>query len=98
MHQMTLLTTEVNTLRHANEALSKRRRVKKTRLRLGGALNIEEAQELVNQRALEEQIRQESRQSRRSGEGGRTKERTCSRCKQPGHNKRRCQAPIIGIT
>ena len=40
---MTLLITEVNTLHHANEALNKRRRAKKTRLRLGGALNIEEA-------------------------------------------------------
>jgi len=43
MYQMTLLTTEVNTLRHINEALSKRRRAKKTCLCFGRTLNIEEA-------------------------------------------------------
>jgi hypothetical protein len=51
---MTLLIIEVNTLYYVNEALSKRYRVKKTRLRFGGAFNIEEVQELVNQRVLEE--------------------------------------------
>jgi hypothetical protein len=32
-HEMTLLSAEVRTLRAANEALSKRRRAKKTRVR-----------------------------------------------------------------
>jgi hypothetical protein len=39
---MTLLLAEVRTLRAANEVLSKRRRAKKTRVRQGGALIVED--------------------------------------------------------
>jgi hypothetical protein len=42
-HEITLLSTEVRTRRAANEALSKRRRAKKARVRSGGALTIEDA-------------------------------------------------------
>jgi hypothetical protein len=41
-HEMTLLSAEVYTLRKANEALSKLRRAKKTRVRQGGTLTIED--------------------------------------------------------
>jgi hypothetical protein len=44
---MTLLSAEVRTLRVVNEALSKRRRAKKTRVRQGGALTIEDAQDIL---------------------------------------------------
>jgi hypothetical protein len=40
---MTLLSTKVRTLRAANEALSKRRRAKKARIRQGDALIVEDA-------------------------------------------------------
>ena len=39
---MTLLSTEVRILRVANEALSKRRRAKKARVRQGSTLIIED--------------------------------------------------------
>ena len=39
---MTLLSAEVRTLRKANEALSKRQRAKKIRVRQGGILTIED--------------------------------------------------------
>jgi hypothetical protein len=42
-HEMTLLSAEVRTLRAANEALSKRRRAKKARVRQGGALIVKDA-------------------------------------------------------
>jgi hypothetical protein len=42
-YEMTLLSTEVRTLRAANEALSKRRRAKKSRVRQGGTLTVENA-------------------------------------------------------
>ena len=41
-YEMTLLSAEVRTLRAANEALSKRRRAKKARVRQGGALIVED--------------------------------------------------------
>jgi hypothetical protein len=42
-HEITLLLAKVRILRAVNEALSKRRRAKKTRVRQGGALTIEDA-------------------------------------------------------
>ena len=48
MHQVALLRTEVSSLRKANEELSKRRRAKKTRLRLGGSLSIQDAEDLLD--------------------------------------------------
>ena len=49
-HEVTLLQEEVYTLRKANEALAKRRRAPKTRVRARGALSIEDAHSLIEQR------------------------------------------------
>ena len=40
IYEVALLRIEVSVLRKANKGLSKRRRVKKTRIRLGGSLTI----------------------------------------------------------
>jgi len=40
MHEVALLQSEVSSLRKANEALSKRRRAKRTRVQLGGSLTL----------------------------------------------------------
>lgn len=47
MHQLALVEAEVASLRKANEALSKRRRAKKPRIRQGGSLSIQEGKDLV---------------------------------------------------
>ena len=41
MHEVALLRTEVSALRKANKELSKRRRAKKIRIRLGGSLTVQ---------------------------------------------------------
>jgi len=51
-HSVTQLTAEVRTLQKANEALSKRRRAKKTRVCLGGSLTVEDAQDLLADREV----------------------------------------------
>ncbi|TVY13429.1 hypothetical protein LARI1_G009571 [Lachnellula arida] len=94
-HEMTLLSAEVRTLRAANEALSKRRRAKKARVREGGALTIEDAQDLLSQKDAEEQAQRDLRM-----EGGRKKEgqpliRRCGTCGETGHNARTCQDTIV---
>ena len=43
MHEVALLRTEVSVLRKANKGFSKRRKAKKTRIRLGGSLTVQEA-------------------------------------------------------
>jgi hypothetical protein len=91
MHRVALLEAEVSTLRKANKGLSKRRRAKKTRVRLRGSLTVQAAEDLLDQRALDEQILQENRRSgSRVGVAG-TKARCCSVCGKPGHNARTCQ-------
>jgi hypothetical protein len=91
MHEVALLRNEVSALRKANEGLSKRRRAKKTRVRLGGSLIVQEAQDLLDQKAVGEQIIQENRQSGGGAGGARTKIQCCGVCGKPGHNVRTCK-------
>jgi hypothetical protein len=91
MHQLALLQAEVKDLRKANETLSKRRNRKKSRLQVGGSLNLREAQALMDERDIAGQLKQEMR----GRGGGRTKEelrtRRCGNCNATGHNVRTCQ-------
>lgn len=94
MHKMDLMEAEIHDLRAANEALSKRRRAKKTRLRKGGSLSILEAQELGDQMEVEVQLKEETRI--RAGRRPRTETRArrCGNCGKAGHNARSCQIVV----
>jgi hypothetical protein len=94
MHQVALLRAENSSLRKANEALSKRRRAKKTRVRLGGSLTVQDAEDLLSQKDVDEQIMQENRQGDGCAGGARTKARCCGVCGKPGHNARTCQETV----
>jgi DDE superfamily endonuclease/Psq-like protein len=91
MHRLALLEAETSKLRKANEALSKRRRAKKTRVQLGGSLTVQDAEDLLDQKAVDEQVMQENRRGSGCGLGARTKARCCGVCGKPGHNARTCQ-------
>lgn len=58
---ITLLLAEVSILRVVNKALSKRRRAKKARVCQGGALTIEDTQDILAQKEVEEQARCDKR-------------------------------------
>jgi hypothetical protein len=90
-HSVTLLTAEVRTLQKANEALSKRRRAKKTRVQLGGSLTVEDAQDMLAQKEAQEQVERDKREN--SGRRKRTEagQRRCGNCGKTGHNARTCQ-------
>ena len=88
---MALLQAEVSSLRKANEALSKRRRAKKTRVRLGGSLAVQDAHDLLDQKAVGGEGVQETQLDGSGAAGGRTKVRCCGVCGKPGHNARTCQ-------
>jgi hypothetical protein len=94
MHQVALLRAENSSLHKANEALSKRRRAKKTRVRLGGSLTVQDAEDLLDQKAVDEQVMQENRQGGGRAGGARTKARCCGVCGKPGHNARTCQEAV----
>lgn len=94
MHQLALLQAEVKDLRKANETLSKRRNRKKSRLQAGGSLNLREAQALMDERDVADQLKQEirARGSRRPREE--TRAQRCGNCNVAGHNTRTCQIVI----
>ena len=58
-----MLKAENQTLRQANQALSKRRRAKKMRLQQGGSLSQQEAQDLQDERDIVQQVEQELKAS-----------------------------------
>jgi hypothetical protein len=93
-HEVTLLSAEVRTLRAANEALSKRRRAKKARVRQGGALTVGDAQDILAQKDVDEQVRRDMRAERGSRREGQLPGRHCGTCGKAGHNARTCQADI----
>ena len=77
-------------LRAANEALSKRRRAKKTRVRQGGALTIEDIQDVLAQKEAEEQARRDKRSEGGSRGEGQPSRRRCSTYGETGYNARTC--------
>jgi hypothetical protein len=94
MHQVALLRAENASLRKANEALSKRRRAKKTRVQLGGSLAVQDAKDLLDQKAVVGEVAQET-QLDGSGIGGfRTRIQCCGVYGKPGHNARTCQEAV----
>jgi hypothetical protein len=89
-YEMTLLSTEVRTLRAANEALSKRCRAKKTRVYQEGALTVEDTQDMIAQKDVDEQVRRDLRTERgirKEGQPSKQRYRTCGKA---GHNTRTC--------
>lgn len=90
-HSVTLLTGENHSLRKANEALSKRRRAKKTRVRLGGSLTVEDANNILADKAVDQQLRQEMRRNGDAGGNDGRGLRRCGNCGNIGHNARTCQ-------
>jgi hypothetical protein len=90
-HMVTLLTSEVRTLQKANDALSKRRRAKKTRLQLGGALTVGDTQDLLTQKDVKEQLEEEMSQVSGRKKSAQPTQRHCGNCGEAGHNARNCQ-------
>ena len=91
---MTLLSAKVRTLRAVNEALSKRRRAKKARVRQGGVLTIEDAQDIILQKDVDEQVRRDVRAAGGSRKEGQPSRRHYGICGKASHNARTCQEAI----
>ncbi|KFY31668.1 hypothetical protein V493_00911 [Pseudogymnoascus sp. VKM F-4281 (FW-2241)] len=68
-HELVLMRVELKDLRTANEVLSKRRRAKKVRLRAGGSLSMQEAENLITKKDVDEQLKEETSYSDRRLEG-----------------------------
>jgi len=88
------LTTEVRTLRTANEALSKRRRAKKTRVQQGGVLTIKEGSDILARKDAMKEVEANTRVLREGLNTGPPSTKRCGFCKKPGHNARTCQEAL----
>ena len=55
MTQMVLMKDRIRTLEKANRTLSKRRTGKKTRIRQGGLLTVQDAKAVINQKDMDKQ-------------------------------------------
>ncbi|EDO00461.1 hypothetical protein SS1G_14331 [Sclerotinia sclerotiorum 1980 UF-70] len=94
-HEVTLLNAENRMLRRANEALSKRRRAKKIQLRNGGVLTGQEAEDILSQQEVDNQIQRDERQNGGNSNRESSTSRCCSKCGKTGHNSRTCQNNTI---
>jgi hypothetical protein len=90
IQKVVLMEARIKELEEANSTLSKRRRAKKTRIRNGGTLSTEEAKDLIEQRALKDQLRSEKREKRAQRQGGTRAARRCRRCRELGHTSKNC--------
>jgi hypothetical protein len=97
MHQIALLYKKIKTLRKANKGLSKYRRAKKTRVRLGGTLMVQDTEDILDQRDVDKQVAQETRQGSCFVRGTRTKIQCYRVCGKPSYNTRTCQAAAESI-
>jgi hypothetical protein len=88
---VTLLIAETCTLRKANEALSKRRRAKKTRLCQERALIIEDTYNIIAQKEVDEQIRHDKRSGEAFSKEGNSGVQRCGTCRKTSYNTRTCQ-------
>jgi hypothetical protein len=91
MHELALVKADNTALRGAMEMLSKRRRAKKTRLRQGGSLSQQDAQELQDQVDVAQQLKEEMRAGSGRKPRVETRARRCGICNKTGHNARTCQ-------
>jgi triosephosphate isomerase len=70
MHRVAILESEVSSLRKANEALSKRRRAKRTRVQLGGSIAVQDAKDQLAQKAGVGEAAQDKEQDGGGAGGG----------------------------
>ncbi|KAJ3561305.1 hypothetical protein NPX13_g9002 [Xylaria arbuscula] len=93
-HQMTLMREELHTLREANQALAKRRRAKRSRVQLGGALTIKESQALRDEKDKGKRLATEEGENGGPSKRKAMGDRHCRNCGKAGHNSRTCGVVI----
>ena len=94
IHELALVKAEVQDLPRANEILSRRRRVKRTRLKRRGVMAVEEGRQAIAQLEVVAQVAVESFRSGGQGRSAQPRERRCGICGKLGHNARTCQVVI----
>ena len=94
MYNLVLMEARVRELEAANEALSKRRKAKRSYIQEGGPLSLQDATDILADKDVQEQLGEEMRarvgRRRRAAAGP----RHCGNCGKTGHNSRTCQEDV----
>ena len=93
-HSITLLTKEVRTLQDANVALSKRRRAKRSRVQLGGALSIKQSQAILAEKDKKKRPAADGGENSSPSKRAKATVRRCGVCGETGHNARTCSKDV----
>lgn len=94
-HSIVLMRDEIATLRKANEAATRRKQRKKKRIQKQGTLSKAEGEDIITQKAVEQQLEGEMRQGKAQLGSSRQASARCTRCREPGHNSRTCKKGSI---
>ena len=95
MHKAALLHAEIDDLKKANAAATKRKARKRNQIQKHGSLTGAEGAERAAQIAATQQVEDKRRQeAAQSGQGQRARIR-CSRCKELRHNSRTCKKDTV---
>jgi hypothetical protein len=90
-HRMVLLEAENKEFRTANERQNKRHKIKRTRLQKGGSFSLQEAEDIIAEREVEAQLKEETHRGNSRTNTGEPRVRHYSNCGKAGHNTRTCQ-------
>jgi len=90
-HSLTMMRDEIRILQAANKALAKRRRAKKARVQLRGALTIEESQVIIQEKEKGKRPAGEISGGAEEAVRGGPSKRRCGNCGEAGHNARTCE-------
>ena len=87
-HKMTLLREEVRSLYEANQAFSKRRRAKKTRIRARGTLSIQDTLDLIKPKIIERSEKDQTSSNRSGKQTSSSTSRYYNKYSKTSHNIR----------
>jgi hypothetical protein len=90
-HKLSLAHARIDTLEEALEALSKRKRARRTQVNKGGSTEVGNAIGISTQREVDEQMQAERRRGGGDGGAGPPTTYRCGKCGKTGHNARTCQ-------
>ena len=91
-HNLSLAHTQIDSLEEALEALSKRKRAKRTQVSKGGSLEVGDGVGISTQREVDEQMQAERHRRGGDGRAGPATTYRCGKCGKTGHNAQTCQA------
>ena len=97
-HESALMRDQIARLEQANIAATTRRKRQKKRIQKQGTLTRAEAEEIIAQKDVKQQLDSETSQDRAQSGAGRQAVSRCSRCRETGHNARTCAKRSVDTT